>query len=428
MRICFAGVSHHTSPVELREKLAVPQARLARTLAHIKHQADLSECALLSTCNRTELYAAAESAEPLLECLRELGGLHKSQLLQHATREEGDEAVRHLFRVASGLDSMVVGESQILGQVRQAYEAAREMDATGLLLGRLFESALSCGKRVRSETAINRAEASVASVAVDLARKTLGSLKGRRVLLLGAGDVSTMTAERLMRGGATSIIVANRTHSHALDVAARFGGTAIHYEELERELLESDILIASSSAPRFMIHREPLEKIMLQRELRPLVLIDIAVPRDVEPSVAEVGGVTLYDIDDLNAVVARGARRRPSELQLAMRIIEEQVNEFLAWQRMLRAAPVIRGLRGLLERMALEERERYQPRLRDLTGDERQAVEEMLRSLINKLTHPPINRLKEYASANEIDRLIALADLFGISEDDLDADWRGYGI
>jgi glutamyl-tRNA reductase len=429
MDISVIGLNHKTAPIELRERLAVSNTRLPQVLQLLRGQAGLTECVLLSTCNRTEVYTIAlADVERLIEPeLAGMAGLEACELRRHLYSYRNADAVKHLFRVACGIDSMIVGENQVLGQVKRAYEIASDSDSVGGLLSKLFETALCVGKRVHTETSINRNDASVASAAVDLARKALGSLKERRVLLLGAGEVSTLTAKRLMECGARGIIVANRTHQRAREIAEQFQGRAARYEDLERELVDSDILIASSSAPRFMLKRAQLEKIMLEREMRPLVLIDIAVPRDIEPSAADIGGVTLYDIDDLNQIVMNANAQRNDDIIKAERIISQATDDFAIWQSTLPAVPVIRGLRGLLERIAVDELQRHEKNLATLDQTQMRAVQMLIRSIINKIAHPSISHLKDYASAGDIERLQTVARMFGIDDNELHGEWREIG-
>lgn len=419
MHIAVVGLNHRTAPVEVRERLAVSSRALPEALARLLSVPDVAECALVSTCNRTEAYAALPAHGPstLAAELAALGGLEPRALDGHLYTHLDDSAVRHLFRVASGVDSMVLGEDQVLGQVRQAYESAQDAGATGALLNRLFESALATGKRVRSETAINRGAFSVGSAAVELASSIFGDLAGRRVLLLGAGKMSELTAERLMQSGATSVIVANRTHARAAELAAAFGGRAVRYEQFEEEMAQADIVIASTASQHYIVRREPFEQVMQRRRMRPIFLIDIAVPRNIDPAIGEIDCAFLYDIDDLNGIVARTSGQRQAQVQRAQGIIDEQVAEFARWRGSLQAVPVIRGLRDRLDRLAGEEMQRFGGRLSHLGKKDREVVEQMIRSLVNKISHHPITHIKDYAAIEGDERLQTAVELFGIDHE-----------
>jgi glutamyl-tRNA reductase len=427
VHIAVVGLNHRSSPVEVRERLAVPQRSLPEALARMASHPDVLECAIVSTCNRTEAYAAlfTPASDAVASELAALGDLQPSALDGHLYTHCDDIAVRHLFRVASGVDSMVLGEDQILGQVRQAYESAHDAGATGPLLNRLFETALATGKRVRTETGINRGAFSVGSAAVELAKSIFGDLAGRRVLLLGAGKMSEATAERLMQSGATSVIVANRTYDRAVQLADAFGGRAVRYEQFEDEMAQADIVIASTASPHYIVRREPFQQVMRLRKMRPIFLIDIAVPRNIDPAIAHLDCAFLYDIDDLNDIVARTSGERHAQVEHAEAIIDQQVAEFVKWRGSLLAVPVIRGLRGRLQRLADEEMERFGGRLSQLSGEDREVVQQLVRSLVNKISHHPITHIKDYAAGDGVERLQTAVELFGIdheNRDDLAAD------
>lgn len=419
MHVAVAGLNHNTASVEVRERLAVPDRRLPDVLGGLLENEAVQECVLVSTCNRTELYAALDETPEdfLAAALGRLGDLPLEELRPHLYVHEGVDAVRHLFRVAGGLDSMVLGENQILAQVRGAYEIALEASATGTLTNRLFEMALATGKRVRTETGISRGSVSVGSVAVELAGSIFGDLPGRRVLLLGAGEMGEVVLERLVQGGASGVIVANRTHARAQALAERFGGRAVRFDQFEDEMTQADIVIASTASPHFVVRREPFEQVMLRRRMRPIFLIDIAVPRDVDPAIGEMDCAFLYDIDDLNSIVANSTRQRRTEAERAEEIVEDGVLEFLKWRHTQIAVPVIRDLRGRLQRMADEELERYSRRLAHLDEKDQELVHEVVRALVNKITHHPITHIKDYASENGADRLQTVVEVFGIDHE-----------
>jgi glutamyl-tRNA reductase len=432
MHIAVVGLNHRSAPVAVRERLAVAAGALSDVLWRFRRRPGVNECVLVSTCNRTEAYAAVEdsASRHMAEELARLGDIPPQELRNHLYSHLDETAVRHLLRVASGVDSMILGEPQVLGQVRAAYESALASGTTGAVLNRLFHTALETGKRVQTETEINRGAFSVGSAAVELARSIFGSLEGRRVLLLGAGKMSEIVARRLREEGAAGVIIANRTHERARAIAEQIGGRAVRYEDFETEMTVADIVIASTGAPHFIVRREQFERIMAARRMRPMFLIDIAVPRDIDPSIAEIDCAFLYDIDDLNGIVSRTAEGRQQAVEHAERIIEEHVREFMDWQRSLAAAPVIRGLQGRLRRIAEEELERYSRRLSSLDERQQALVRELAHSLVNKITHHPITHIKDYARSRGEEQLRTVVEVFGLDheEDFPDADWRGDGI
>ncbi len=328
------GLNYRTTPVEVRERIAFPEAHLPEALQKVRSLPGFEESVVLSTCNRVELYAVQED-------LAEKSGfdLLKAYLVQHFHLEEehaealsfyhleSEETARHLFRVVSGLDSMVLGETEIFGQVKQAYKTALESEATGKTLNKLFQQAFQVGKKVRNETSIQRGSTSVGSVAVDLCEKVF-DLKQCRVMLVGAGEMSRTCAQSLMSRGAKSVIVSNRSYDRAVELAAEMGGQALKFDEWETVLHETDVIISSTSAPHFVIKPEMIEQVMKKRRWEPLFIIDIAVPRDVDPKVNEIEGVYLYDIDALQAIADEGRRERLRQLAACEQIIEEQLEKF----------------------------------------------------------------------------------------------------
>lgn len=333
-KLACIGLNYRTTPVEVRERIAFAEAHLPGALQSVRELPGIAEGVVLSTCNRVEIYAAHDLDDPGAghDALRRYLVVHfqltepeaEALVLYHLNH---DEAARHLFRVVSGLDSMVLGETEIFGQVKQAYKTAHEHGATRRSLNKLFQHAFRVGKRVRNETAIQRGSTSVGSVAVDLAEK-VHDLRECRVMLVGAGEMSRTCAQSLMSRGASSVIVSNRSHDRAVELAAEMGGQAIRFDEWESRLTEVDVLISSTSAPHFVIKTAAIEAVMKERRWRPLLVIDIAVPRDVEPTVNEVEGVYLYDIDALQAIADEGRRERERQLSLCEQIIEEHLEKF----------------------------------------------------------------------------------------------------
>ena len=417
--ILALGVSHKTASLPVREKLALPEGRAVSVLRELVGHTDVHEAVAISTCNRTEVYLvvsdAVETESAALAILARQAGIPPTELLGTLYALRDEEAVRHLFHVAAGLDSMIVGEAEVQGQVKRAYELALVEGVTGPVANRLFRDALGAGKRVRTETAISRAHVSVSSVAVELARGALGELDTRKVLVIGAGENGELTARALHERGVNTVFVANRRYDRAIGLAQRFGGRAVRFEDLPRQLLEADIVVSATSSPHQIVGRDELELMVGQREGRPLLMIDIAVPRDIEPSVREVRGVTLYDMDDLQREVARGLGTREGEVVRARQIVDQEVDRFAAWLASLDVVPTIAALRevgeGVVEQVLRENESRWE----SLSDEDRARVDLLARAIVNRLLHEPTLRLK---SAVEGDRpyvlVQALRELFGL--------------
>jgi glutamyl-tRNA reductase len=405
MPVAVVGASHHTAPIELRERLAFGRAELPGALAALAGDPG-GEAVVLSTCNRTEVYlASGDGADAIARAeamLAERLGVAPGEAGRWLYVRRDREAAQHLFRVAAGLDSMIVGEPQIQGQVREAYAAARDVAAgrgpvVGAALNRMFQTALGVGGRVRSETGLGIGAASVPSAAVELAKKIFGSLKGRHALILGAGEMSEVTLECLRGEGVRTAVVANRTWERARELAEKWGGEAIHWEEFAGALAHVDIVICSTAAPRPVLTLERFRAALPKGPRRPLCIIDIAIPRDVEPAVGDRENVFLYNVDDLQQIVDASLDRRRAQLPAAEGIVAEGVEEFWAWYASLAVVPTIRALRDHGERVRQEEVERTLARLRHLSDDDRAAVDALTRSLLNKLLHAPTARLREAA-------------------------------
>ncbi len=415
------GLSHRTAPVEVRERLAVAPQDLERELREIAELAGLEEALLISTCNRVELYAT--SANPL-KATQEAKETLSARLGDAASdgvlyQERGIDVVRHVFRVASSLDSLVVGEPQILGQVKEAFDAATGAGTVGTLLGRCFTQAFATAKRVRNETGIAEGTVSVSSIACELATKIFGDLEGRRTLLLGAGEMGESAARSLRQTG-TNLHVINRSEERAQALAKACGGRAVPYERLTTELADADVVIASTASPKFLLTPELMKGVVRTRRHRPLFIIDIAVPRDVDPRVGNMDNVFVYDVDDLQQVAEENLAVRAREAGLAERIIEDEVESFLMWRRSLELAPTIVALRKRFGQVADEELRRALPRLQALSEPDRAVLEAMSRSLVNKLLHQPMTELK--AGAGEPDGALlidAIRRLFALSEEDV---------
>src|SRR5665213_1962541 len=343
------GISHKTAPVALRERLAFTELQASEFAKQLTASAEVREAVVISTCNRTEVYLVVgdtvQAEGDVLGLLARRAGIRPTELAEAIYSPRNCDAARQLYRVTAGLESMIVGEAEIQGQVRRAHEAAMRAGCTGGLSNRLFAAALTTGKRVRSETGIGSSRVSVPSVAVDLAQDVLGDLAEQHVVILGAGETSELTARALAEQGAGTIFVANRHADRALSLAQRFGGSVVGLDKLPDQLLQADIVLSSTSSPHPIVGREELELVMSERNSRPLLLIDIAVPRDIDPTCAELDGVSLYDIDDLQAVVARNLNSREEEAPRAMEIVEEEIRRFARWLGQLDTLPTVSALR-----------------------------------------------------------------------------------
>jgi glutamyl-tRNA reductase len=406
MSLAVVGISHRTAPVEVRERFAFARSETQPALAELVEAGAVGEAVLLSTCNRTELYLAAADLHRAEAAARELlaargpGAAEANARFLYARRDR--LAVDHLFRVTSGLDSMVVGEPQIQGQVREAYQDAREVTSrsgpvVGPTLNRLFQLSLNVGGRVRSETELGIGAASVSSAAVELAKKIFGSLQGRRAMVIGAGEMSEVTLECLRGEGVSSTVVANRTYDRAVELAERWGGRAVRWEELAGVLASTDIVICSTAAPHPVLTRENFRRALPGGAKRPLCIIDIALPRDVDPKLGDEPNVFLYNIDDLQQIVDDNLGRRRAELPRAESIISAGVEEFWSWYAALAVVPTIRDLREHGESLRQAEVERALRRLAHLAPEDRDAVDALSRALLNKLLHSPTVRLREAA-------------------------------
>ncbi len=426
MHILLVGLNHTTAPVALREQLTYTACSLEEGLRQLlspdpPESGRIREAVILTTCNRTEVYGVAQEVAAghatLTRFLADFHGLSPERLAPHLYACADRNAVAHLFRVASGLDSMILGEAQILGQVREAFEMAQALEAPGPLLSALFQQAIHTGKRVRTETEIGRHPVSISSAAVELARQTLGSLEGRCVLLVGTGKMSTLAAKALHAHGIGGIWVANRTYERAVAMAQQFGGQALPLDQLPKALAQVDLALSATAAPHIVIWADVVRQAMAQRQGRPLLLIDIAVPRDIEPQAAQIPGVTLRNIDDLQNVVETGRQKRRHAAYQARPIVQEEVTRFMAWFRSLEVTPTIKALRARAERIRQAELERALRRLGPLPERDREVLNAFSRAIVNKLLHEPTVRLKAQAQRGD-SRLYsaALRELFALEE------------
>jgi glutamyl-tRNA reductase len=409
MKFQLIGINHKTAPVEVRERLAIPDSRLGEAMKRLAEHPGVDEGLILCTCNRVELITRSNDGNADLRgFIREYFRLEPSAYEPHLYEYRENEAVRHLFRVTSSLDSMIVGEPQILGQVKVAYSTARDVGAVGSRLDQLFTRAFAVAKRVRTETAIGSSSVSVASVAVELAKKIFGSLQGKHVYLVGAGKMSELAARHLLANGASSIFVANRTYERAARMANAFNGQAIHFNELYETCDRADIIITSTGAPTAIFRKEHGERFMSRRKGRPMFFIDIAVPRDIDPAMNQVDGIFLYDIDDLQQAVASGMADRANEAKRAEAIVDTEVEGFEARLRALDVVPTIIALQEQLEVIRRDEIERARTRLGDLTPEQQQALESLTRGIVNKIVHPPISVLKASAAGTDVREMVDL--------------------
>lgn len=418
MYLVVVGVNHKTAPVEVREKLSIDDQSLSHALSKLKSHAHAAEFCLVSTCNRTELYAVANTRvadDMLVSFLAAYSGVKREDLDACVCIHAGHHAVKHLFQVACGLDSMAVGETQILGQIRSAYCIADDVESTGAVLNSLFQKAIAVGKRARTETGISCGTFSIGAAAVQLAKTVFGDLTGRKALLLGAGEMGKLAATHLQASGVGKTYIASRTRSRVDKLAAELRAEPIDFDRVDDALGEVDFLISSTSAPRPIITRERMARVMKNRNDRPIFLIDIAVPRDVAPDVADVDGVFLYNIDDLHFFLDRCRHEREAEIDKVRAIVEEETAGFMAYLRTHEALPLIKQLRAKFDSVHTAEWDKYSSKLAHLSPEDQQYVRKMLKSVVNKLTHDPILRIKYYASDGEANQKLDIArELFGL--------------
>ena len=415
--IVVVGLNHETAPVAVREALAFPKERLPEALRRVREEAGLAEAVILSTCNRVEVYgrAAEVSLDAVSAFLARFHGRAPEDIAPHLYRLEGEAAVRHAFRVAASLDSMVMGEPQILGQVKDAYVWAEKAGSLGSVLNALRNRSISAAKRARSETAIGRNAVSVSHVAVELARKIFGELRNHAVLLVGAGKMSELAARQMVRDGARATVLGGRTFEKAEQLAAALGGRSAPFEALRIELAQADIVISGTGAPGVVIHREDVAAAQAARRRgRPLFLIDIAVPRDVAEDAGKVPGVFLYDLDDVKKVAESNLRERKREAAGAERILDEEVRAFLEWRRSLDVVPLLVDLRRRADEIRKAEIEKARGRLGPLTPEQERAIDAATTAIVNKLLHGPTVQLKEMAGNSQPEHVGFIRKLFGL--------------
>ena len=411
MRISVVGISHHTAPIEVRERLDFPEKDLPGALQTLKESGGISEAILLSTCNRVEVLASCEddaATQPMVaEFFARQRRMARETLDPCLYFYDQREAIRHIFRVAASLDSMVVGEPQILGQIKSAYATARAVGSVGGVLDEVLTHAFAAAKRVRTETGIAESAVSISYAAVELAKKIFGSLEGKSVFLIGAGKMTKLAARHLKRSGASSIFVANRTYERAVELAKELGGEAIRFDELIEKVAQADIIISSTGAPVHIIKKQHGKQFLKKRNNRPMFFIDIAVPRDIDPELNQLDNLFVYDIDDLEQVIAANRKQRAHEAKRAERMIEEEVDRLTARLKQLEVGPTLAALQKQVHRMREEELARA--RLQGLSAEQSEAVEEMTRRLVNKILHGPLVELKRVPQQPDGLRMVEFA-------------------
>ncbi|HEY1524168.1 MAG TPA: glutamyl-tRNA reductase [Solirubrobacteraceae bacterium] len=419
------GVSHKTAPVEIRERLALPEGQAAEFIRDLRGSAEVQEAVAISTCNRTELYLVVgdpvEAESGALAMLARQAGIRPTELTSAIYSYRNCDAARHLYRVTSGLESMVVGEAEIQGQVKRAYEAAQGRESVGPLTNRLFTAALQTGKRVRSETAIGERQLSLPAVAVALAREQLGDLHGRSVVIVGTGETSELAARALADSGARTVFVASRRRDRAIALAKRYGGESLSFDELPVALDSADILVTATASPHVLLEAPELGEVMRRRGGRKILLIDLAVPRDIDSACAELTGVSLYDIDDLEAVIVRNRTVRQAEARKAEGIIEEEIKNFAAWLGSLEVLPTISALRGHALQIAEDVLADNQGKWESASPRDLERVDAMARAILNRLLHEPTLRMKELRDDRVHARMALVRELFGLAADSEDS-------
>jgi glutamyl-tRNA reductase len=416
------GTSYKTAPVEVRERLALPEARAGEFLRDLRGTTDVHEAVAVSTCNRTELYLVVgdpvEAESRVLSMLATQAGIRPTELTGAIYAHRNCDAARHLYRVTAGLESMVIGEAEIQGQIKRAYEAAQAKETVGPLTNHLFSAALATGKRVRSDTAIGERQLSLPGVAVALAKEQLGALIGRQVVIVGTGETSELTARALADSGAHTLFVASRRRDRALALARRYGGASASFDELPQALAEADIVVAATASPHLLLEGRELTEVMQERGHRPLLLIDLAVPRDIDAACGDIPGVSLYDIDDLQAVVARNRKVRQVEARKAEGIVEEEIQRFAVWLGSLEVRPTVAALRAHATEIAEQVMRENEGKWESASARDLERIDAVVRATVNRLLHQPTARMKELQDGRVHARMALVRDLFGLASPD----------
>jgi glutamyl-tRNA reductase len=413
------GTSYQTSPVEVRERLALPEPRASEFIRELRGVADVHETVAVSTCNRTELYLVVgdpvEAESTVLAMLSRMAGMRPTELTGAIYAHRNCDAARHLYRVTAGLESMILGEAEIQGQIKRAYETALAQETVGPLTNRLFRAALQAGKRVRTETGISEGQLSLPGAAVALAREQLGDLQGRRVVIIGTGETSELTARALADSGVSPVFVANRRRDRAISLARRYGGSTVPLDELPDELLGADIVVAATASPHLLLEVREVADVIAARGRRPMLLIDLAVPRDIDGACAGLDGISLYDIDDLQAVANRNRRVRQAEARRAEGIVEEEIQLFAAWLGSLEVLPTIAALRAHATEIATAVVAENAGKWESASPRDHARVDAIARSIVNRLLHVPTLQMKEMHDDRVHARMALVRDLFGLS-------------
>ncbi len=430
MNIVVVGLSHKTASVDIREKVAFAPTQMEKPLRALLTLEDIAEAVIVSTCNRVEIYITTRDiAGGMARIKRFLADFHQipaETLEPHLYTHHGEAAIRHVFRVASSLDSMVVGEPQILGQIKTAYGYAAEYKTSGIILNRFLHKAFSVAKRVRTETKIASSAVSVSFAAVELARKIFGDLSDKTVMLIGAGEMCELAAKHFINNGVRGVMVTNRTYERAVKLAEEFEGKPVPFEDLFDQLHKADIVLTSTGATHFIIKPKDVEEVIRRRKMKPMFFIDIAVPRDIDPKVNDVENVYLYDMDDLQGVVASNLQQRAEEAKKAETIIDEEIGQFHKWLSNLEVTPTIVALRSKFEETRKAELEKTLGAWKDLPPDGAKRLEALTSAIVNKLLHPPTATLKRAGQGGRTDLYIdALRTLFELQTGEAEAEELG---
>ena len=401
MFIIVVGVNHRTAPVEIREKLSFSEGAIKEALTKLNALPAIDGCVIVSTCNRTEIYAATmeldDGLHDIWRFLSNRSGVDISEIKNYTYSHTLYDTIRHLFRVSSGLDSMILGETQILGQIKDAYELSRKQGSTNRVINTLFQQALSVGKKVRSETGIDRHAVSISYAAVELAKQSIGNLEGKSVLVIGAGKMSELTVKHLVANGVSGVIVSNRSYERAMGLARQFNGQAVNFSELYKYMTVADIVISCTAASHYVVKLDHFRLVMEKRPDQKMFIIDIAVPRDIDPTIANLPGVTLYDVDDLQNVVDSNLAERKLAAIAAEEIIEDKLDEFMKWLSTQFVIPTIIALKNKTEDIKNNELRKAFNRLNNLSEHDKKVINSLAGAIVNQILHEPVTQLKAYA-------------------------------
>ena len=427
MNLIIVGLSHKTAPVEIREKLSFPSQTIGEPLNRLCTSYGINEGVIISTCNRVEIFAVTRDIEKgLWQLKRFMSDYHNipmEGLDEHLYTYTSEDAARHIFRVASGLDSMVLGEPQIFGQVKDAYGYALQHRTAGVIINKLFHKAFSVAKRIRTETKIGSSAVSISYAAVELAKKIFGTLEGKSVMLIGAGEMAELAAKHLLSNGVQEIIVANRTYERAIEMAKGFNGTPIMFREFPHYLKRVDIVIASTAAPKYIIRPEQIDEVIKERKNRSMFFIDISVPRNVDPLINNIDNIYLYNVDDLQGVVEANMKERAKEARAAEVIIDEEIKNFYRWVKSLDVVPTIVALKKKIEDIRKGEVEKALSGLNGLQEKDIQVIDAMTKAIVNKIVHDPVTHLKKEANKVEGDFYIEAARrLFDLNTEEVEVE------